>query len=150
MKTYTERQLAAQPVGYWTGEAYRTIVARIRAGLAEERLTQPHWWILNHVSGRPGHWRRAPLAAWLVTFDDQDTDFPAVLDDLVARGWLTEAESGELALTDQGEAGRARARERTAATTRLIHQGIDTAEYVAALQVLRRMIDNLGGRSDLP
>ncbi|MFF8954314.1 MarR family transcriptional regulator [Streptomyces sp. NPDC014894] len=153
MKTYTEQELAAQPIGYWSGEAYRTIVAAIRAGLAEEALTQPHWWILNHVAGRPGHWTRGPLAARLITFDDQDTDFDEVFDDLVRRGWLAEPAGpaqGALTLTGGGEAGRARARARTAEVTRRIHEGVGTEEYTAALQVLRRMIDNLGGRSDLP
>ncbi|GGZ32083.1 hypothetical protein GCM10010387_27890 [Streptomyces inusitatus] len=150
MKTYTEEQLATQPIGYWSGEAYRTIVARIRAGLAEERLTQPHWWILNQAAARPGHWERGPLADWLVTFDDQDTDFGGVFDDLVDRGWLSEPAEGRLTLTEAGAAGRARAAVRTAEATRQIHEGISTEEYTAALNVLRRMIDNLGGRSDLP
>jgi hypothetical protein len=31
-----------------------------------------------------------------------------------------------------------------------MHEGIGTDEYVVALNVLRRMIANLGGNSDLP
>ncbi|MEO3750917.1 MarR family transcriptional regulator [Streptomyces sp. B6B3] len=149
MKEYSEEQLAAQPVGYWSGAAYRAVVGRIRAALAVEELTQPHWWTLNHVAGAPATWSRAGLTERLAPFDDQDIDFDGVYDDLVARGWMTQ-DGGTLTLTDAGEAGRLRARERNAKVHRQTHEGIGTGEYVAALNVLRRMIDNLGGDSDLP
>ena len=29
MKTYAEAELAAQPIGYWTGAAYRAVVAAV-------------------------------------------------------------------------------------------------------------------------
>lgn len=88
IRTYTQDELAAQPIGYWGAAASRMVVAEIRAALAVERLTQPHWWILNHVAGAPGTWQRAGLTARLAPFDDQDTDFAAVFDDLTGRGWL--------------------------------------------------------------
>ncbi|MFE0020695.1 MarR family transcriptional regulator [Amycolatopsis sp. NPDC059021] len=149
MKNYTRDQLAAQPIGYWSGAAYRAVVGRIRAELAKEKLTQPHWWTLNHVAGDPGGWNRERLTARLSPFDDQDTDFAAVFDDLAGRGWLAE-EAGALTLTEAGHAGLARAREHTAEAHVRTHLGITTDEYVAALNVLRRMIENLGGDSDLP
>lgn len=54
MQEYSSEQLAAQPIGYWSGAAYRAVITRIRSALAEEQLTQPHWWTLNHVAGAPG------------------------------------------------------------------------------------------------
>ena len=54
LKEYSQEELAAQPVGAWTGEAHRRVVGSIRAQLAVENLTQPHWWTLNHASGAPG------------------------------------------------------------------------------------------------
>ena len=42
LKTYPEAELASQPIGYWTGAAYRAVVGRIRADLALEQLGQPH------------------------------------------------------------------------------------------------------------
>jgi len=54
MQEYSTEQVAAQPIGYWTGVAHRAVTASIRASLAEEQLTQPHWWILNQVAGPPG------------------------------------------------------------------------------------------------
>jgi hypothetical protein len=149
MKEYTQEQLAAQPIGYWSGEAYRRVVGRIRAELAVEDLIQPHWWTLNHVAGAPATWSRAKLAERLAPFDDLGTDFDSVFDDLVARGWMREETRG-LTLTEAGEAGRLRAKERNARAHEQTHAGIEPAEYVAALNVLRRMIDNLGGTSDLP
>ncbi|WP_222106248.1 MarR family transcriptional regulator [Catellatospora sichuanensis] len=149
MKDYSPQELATQPIGYWSGEAYRRVVGRIRAELAVEDLTQPHWWTLNHVAGSPGKWDRAALAQRLAPFDDLDTDFEAVFDDLAARGWMRQ-DAARLTLTDAGQAGLVRARDRNAEAHAQMHEGISTAEYVAALNVLRRMIDNLGGSSDLP
>jgi hypothetical protein len=136
MKEYSQEELASQPVGYWSGEAYRRVVGRIRAELAVEDLTQPHWWTLK-------------LTERLVSFDDLGIDFDGVFDDLIARGWMKE-DAGILTLTETGEAGRLRARDRNARAHEQMHEGIETAEYVAALNVLRRMIANLGGNSDLP
>ncbi|MFI6082371.1 hypothetical protein ACIBBB_15580 [Streptomyces sp. NPDC051217] len=69
--------------------------------------------------------------------------------DLIARGRLAE-ESGTFVLTEAGEAGRLRAKERLTKVDERVHRGITPEEYAAALNVLRRMIDNLGGDSDLP
>ena len=124
MKTYSEHELVAQPIGFWSGAAYRAVVGRIRQDLAVERLTQPHWWILNHVAGAPGTWERVTLTAKLRPFDDQETDFAAVFDDLIGRGWLTAGENGLLTLTEQGEQGRQRATERGRRANEQIHEGI--------------------------
>jgi hypothetical protein len=150
MKTYSETELTAQPIGYWTGAAYRAVVGRIRADLAVEQLGQPHWWILNHVAGAPGTWDRARLTERLTPFDDQETDFAAVFDDLTDRGWLRPAPDGSLTLTEAGEQGRLRARERALRAHEQMHEGTTPQEYAATLTVLRRVIDNLGGDSDLP
>ena len=146
---YSQDQLAIQPIGYWSGAANEIIVGSLRAALAEEDLTQLHWWTLNHVAAAPGKWTRAALTAKLAPFDTQDTDFEAVYGDLAARGWITEA-NDRFTLTEAGEAGRQRAAARNLKVHEQMHDGIDTAEYVAALNVLRRMIANLGGNSDLP
>ncbi|MGS2615917.1 MarR family winged helix-turn-helix transcriptional regulator [Micromonospora sp. LZ34] len=149
LKEYSQEALASQPIGYWSGEAYRRVVGRIRAELAVEDLTQPHWWTLNHVAGAPGRWSRGDLAERLVPFDDLGIDFDVVFDDLIARGWMRE-DAGTLTLTDSGQAGRLRAKDRNARAHEQMHDGIEATEYAAALNVLRRMIANLGGNSDLP
>ncbi|MFI0792667.1 hypothetical protein ACH4OY_08210 [Micromonospora rubida] len=53
VKKYSQEELAAQPIGWWSGETYRRVVGGLRAELAVEQLTQPHWWTLNHVAGAP-------------------------------------------------------------------------------------------------
>ncbi|MFF8811410.1 MarR family transcriptional regulator [Streptomyces pactum] len=149
LKEYPSEELAAQPIGAWSGEAYRRVVGALRAQLAVEDLTQPHWWTLNHVAGAPGRWTRAALTERLARYDDQDTDFDGVYDDLVRRGWLTEDE-GRMTLTGEGEAGRLRAAERNRRVHRQTHEGIPTADFVTTINVLRRMVANLGGDGDLP
>ncbi|GAA4056782.1 MarR family transcriptional regulator [Streptomyces shaanxiensis] len=149
LREYAQEELAAQPIGAWSGEAYRLVVGAIRAQLAVEDLTQPHWWTLNHVAGDPGRWTRATLIERLTKYDDLGIDFNGVFDDLVARGWLTE-NAGAMTLTEAGESGRVRARERNLRVHQQTHEGIDTADFVTTINVLRRMVANLGGDGNLP
>jgi hypothetical protein len=150
LQEYSNEELAAQPIGAWTGLAYRGVVGAIRAQLAVENLTQPHWWTLNHASGAPGKWIRATLTTRLTPYDDQATDFDEVYDDLTTRGWLTEDATGALTLTEEGEAALLRARERYLQVHHATHEGISTADFVTTINVLRRMVANLGGNGNLP
>ncbi|MFB7037354.1 MULTISPECIES: MarR family transcriptional regulator [unclassified Streptomyces] len=149
LREYAQEELAAQPIGAWAGTAYRLVVGALREQLAVEDLTQPHWWTLNHVAGEPGGWTRAALTERLTKWDDLGIDFDGVFDDLVDRGWLTE-DAGLMTLTEEGEAGRVRAGERNLRVHRQVHEGVDTADFVTTVNVLRRMVANLGGDGDLP
>lgn len=60
VKEYSQEMLAAQPIGAWSGEAYRRAVGALRGQIAVEGLTQPHWWTLNHEAGQPAAWDRPP------------------------------------------------------------------------------------------
>ncbi|MFF1508685.1 MarR family transcriptional regulator [Streptomyces sp. NPDC058326] len=146
---YSQEELAAQPIGAWTGMAYRLVVGALREQLAVEDLTQPHWWTINHVAGDPGRWTRAALIERLTKWDDLGTDFHGVFDDLVDRGWLVE-DGGLMTLTEAGEEGRVRARQRNRRVHQQVHEGVDTADFVTTINVLRRMVANLGGDGDLP
>ncbi|GAA2419786.1 MarR family transcriptional regulator [Streptomyces glaucus] len=151
LKEYTQEELAAQPIGAWTGLAYRRVVGALRAQLAVEGLTQPHWWTLNHAAGAPGTWTRPALTDRLTPYDDQDTDFDAVYDDLIARGWLTEdGATGTMTLTREGEAARLRAKARNAQVLDRAHEGVDPADFATTIDVLRRIVANLGGDGNLP
>ncbi|MFE1316121.1 MarR family transcriptional regulator [Kitasatospora phosalacinea] len=149
LKEYPQEELAAQPIGAWAGTAARLVVGALREQLAVEGLTQPHWWTLNHVAGAPGRWTRAALTERLAKWDDLGIDFDGVYDDLAARGWLVE-DAGAMTLTGQGEAGRLRARERNLRVHRQVHEGVEPADFVTTINVLRRMVANLGGDGDLP
>ncbi|MEU7432414.1 hypothetical protein AB0B07_16415 [Streptomyces sioyaensis] len=76
-------------------------------------------------------------------------DFGGVFDDLVRRGWLTE-DAGLMTLTEAGEAARARAKERSLRVHRQVHEGVSTEDFVTTINVLRRMVANLGGDGNLP
>jgi hypothetical protein len=150
LQEYSNEELAAQPIGAWTGLAYRGVVGAIRAQLAVEDLTQPHWWTLNHASGAPGKWIRATLTTRLTPYDDQATDFDEVYDDLTTRGWLTEDATGAMTHTEEGCLALLRARERYLQVHHATHEGISTADFVTTINVLRRMVANLGGNGNLP
>lgn len=139
--------MAAQPIGYWSRAAHQAVVGRLRAELVFEQLTQPHWWTLNHVSS--GTWTRSVLADRLQPYDDLGIEMEDVFDDLLERGWLTDA-SGVLGLTPDGEQGLARARERMTGAQADTCEGISTEDYVTTINTLRRMIANLGGSAELP
>jgi len=102
-------------------------------------------------SGRraPRNWSRERLTDKLLPYADPGVEFPAVFDDLITRGWMVES-SGVLTLTEAGEAGLLRARERTARAHTIVRDGISSEGYAATINVLRRMVANLGGDSDLP
>jgi hypothetical protein len=53
-------------------------------------------------------------------------------------------------LTEAGENGRLRARERNLRVHQQVHEGIDSADFVTTINVLRRMVANLGGDGNLP
>ncbi|CAM5408349.1 MarR family transcriptional regulator [Streptomyces avidinii] len=146
---YSQQQLAAQPIGHWAREAANLVIGGLRTALAEEHLTQPHWWTLGHTAGTPGEWTRKALTEKLTPFDDQNTDFEAVYADLTTRGWLTETDH-RLTLTAAGEAGRLRAHDRNAKVHTRMREGIDDATYAATIDTLRRTVANLGGNGDLP
>ncbi|MFI7353280.1 MarR family transcriptional regulator [Streptomyces avidinii] len=149
IKEHSQEQLAAQPIGYWTRAAADLVIGGLRTALAEEQLTQPHWWTLGHVAGAPGEWTRKTLTEKLAPFDDRHTDFEAVYADLTTRGWLTETDD-RLTLTAAGEAGRVRAHDRNANVHARMREGIDDARYAATINTLRHLVANLGGNGDLP
>ncbi|WP_262851196.1 MarR family winged helix-turn-helix transcriptional regulator [Mumia quercus] len=144
LKDYPADVIAAQPIGAWTGDAYRRVVGAIRDALAVEDLTQPHWWTLNHAAGAPGRWGRDELTARLAPYEDLGIDFDDVYDDLVARGWLRE-DNGTMTLTDAGAAGLERVRERSARVHRQTLDGISDDDFVTTINTLRRIVANLGG-----
>lgn len=73
--------------------------------------------------------------------------YPAVLDDLLGKGWITAGPDGRLTLTEDGRAGRARLAELAVDIRRQLHEGVSDEDYAAALKVLRRMIANAAAPS---
>jgi hypothetical protein len=46
---FTDAELAAQPIGYWSGAANTAIIQHINDRMGELGVTQRHWWSLYQV-----------------------------------------------------------------------------------------------------
>ena len=139
-------EIKSQPIGYWTGEAYRHIARAIRQSLAAQNLTQPQWWMLNHVA--KGEWTHDALLNKLAPFNanEQELDLDHELEDLIEREWMThDTATQELHLTVRGEEGRQQAWQRNGATHRAMIAGVSDEEYDDCIRVLQHIVGNLGG-----
>ncbi|GAA1449369.1 MarR family winged helix-turn-helix transcriptional regulator [Nocardiopsis tropica] len=141
---------AAQPAAYWTGVAYESLIAFIRARLAELGHTQPQFWLLRNLSENDlspdGQGRTLPeLREAMASYLRPEDDLAAESEVLLGRGWLTRDGEGRLWITEAGEEARVGVQRNAPAIGDAIHEGIDDADYVTALKVLRRMISNTGG-----
>lgn len=151
MTTYGQAELAKQPIGYWSGEAYRRVTDAIRESLAANGLSQPQWWVLNRLDDRSRVWTRQGLVDELAPYSDKEEgrDVAAEIERLVAAG-LGAADGDAVLMTDEGAARLAAARERNGRAHRDARAGIGDDEYAVTIDVLRRIVGNLGGDSRLP
>ena len=148
---YSRDQLARQPIGYWSGEAYRRVGDSIRDSLAANGLSQPQWWILNRLDDTSRTWTRAGLVEELTPYSgrEEDRDVAAELDGLVTAGLAT-VEGDSVTATAAGSERLVAARERNGRTHRDMLAGIPDDEYATTIDVLRRIVGNLGGDPRLP
>ncbi|WP_328952810.1 MarR family winged helix-turn-helix transcriptional regulator [Kitasatospora purpeofusca] len=146
----SDAELAGQPAAYWTGVAYEALIAFTRARQAEKGYTQPQFWLLRNLSkndispdgaGMTVPELRAAMASYLRPEDDLTAEAAV----LVERGWLSRDDGHRLWLTEEGEQARVDLARNAPAIRAALHAGIDDADYVTALKVLRRLIHNAGG-----
>jgi hypothetical protein len=146
----SDAELAGQPAAYWTGVAYEALIAYTRARQAEKGYTQPQFWLLRNLSandispdgeGMTVHQLREAMASYIRPEDD----LAAEAEVLVERGWLTKDAEDRLWLTEAGEQARLDLARNAPAVRAALHEGIDDADYVTTLKVLRRLILNAGG-----
>ncbi|WP_229075637.1 MarR family transcriptional regulator [Actinoplanes sp. DH11] len=133
----------AEPAAYWTGVAYQKLIAFTRARQAELGFTQPQLWLLRALieggDGRTVDELREAMRDYLRPEDDLVAEAETLLDGrLVAVDRL-----GRLRVTAAGREACERWRAYAPRIRARIHEGIDDAEYVAALAVLQRMIRNV-------
>ncbi|MFF1902767.1 MarR family winged helix-turn-helix transcriptional regulator [Kitasatospora sp. NPDC058218] len=152
IKEYSQEELAAQPVAYWTGVAYQEIIGFIRRRQAELGFTQPQYWMLRHLSKHDispdGHGMTVPeLAEAMKSYLRPEDDPAGEAEALLELGWVTQDGVGRLWITESGDAARAALKTHAPAWRDLIHEGVDDADYATTLRVLRRMMRNVG--SDL-
>lgn len=146
----SDAELAGQPAAYWTGVAYESLIAFTRARHAELGFTQPQFWLLRNLSADDlwpdGGGRTVPeLAEAMSSYLRAEDDLEAEAGVLLERGWLTRDGDGRLWITEAGEAARVRLKGHAPAIRARIHQGIDDADYVTTVKVLRQLIRNTGG-----
>ncbi|MET7486113.1 MarR family winged helix-turn-helix transcriptional regulator [Streptomyces sp. NPDC005538] len=150
-REFTDDELIAQPVGYWTLAAREVIAGHINARLGELGVAQPHWWTLYRLGeveeGLTGERLNALMRHTRPYVDTADTIEPAV-EDLLASGHVSVTDDERLRLTASGQELRARLLELLPHVRDEIHEGIDDKDYLTTVRVLRRMIGNLGGNAD--
>ncbi|MDX3231539.1 MarR family transcriptional regulator [Streptomyces sp. ME19-01-6] len=134
-----------KPIGYWLKYLDGLLEVEFERVLSDSGLVRRHWQALNSLSTGPKALDELTAAlrpfwgAAAITLDE-------VLDGLERRGWLArEGADGPYALTPLGTEGHAAVAERVGATRRRVTGGVTDEEYLATVDVLRRMAENLGG-----
>ncbi|MFJ4275858.1 MarR family winged helix-turn-helix transcriptional regulator [Streptomyces coelicoflavus] len=149
--SHTDTELVRQPIGYWTWAAYKAVVTRTRAALAELGTTQPQWWVLAQVARADTPKTRAEVSALLRNYLDTGPEaMESEIDATVTAGWIVqdaETSDGRLSLTPEGRAffEKAAALQDDLWTER--HAGVSDEEYLTTMKVLQRVIHNTGGRA---
>lgn len=146
---YTDEELAAQPVAYWTKLAYEATIGFVRRKQAEVGFTQPRFWMLRFLSvndvSEDGQGRSVEeLRSAMVSFLRPEDDLAAEAEVLLASGWVTRDGEGRLWITEAGDAARAGLKDRAPEWRVELHDGITDAEYATTLRVLMRMMGNAG------
>ncbi|GAA0289082.1 hypothetical protein GCM10010302_29260 [Streptomyces polychromogenes] len=146
----SDAELAGQPAAYWTGVAYEALIAFTRARQAEKGYTQPQFWLLrnlsvNDISPDGAGMTAAGLRTAMASYIRPEDDLEAEAGVLVGRGWLTRDAEDRLWLTEEGERARVALSRNAPAIRAALHEGIDDADYVTTLKVLRKLIANAGG-----
>ncbi|MEV5813844.1 MarR family winged helix-turn-helix transcriptional regulator [Streptomyces mutabilis] len=146
--SHTDAELMQQPIGYWSWAAYKAVVTRTRAALAEIGTTQPQWWTLAQVARADTPKTRAEISRLLRNYLDTGPEtMEAEIDATITRGWTVQSADGLLTLTPEGSAfyEKAAALQSDLWTER--HAGISDEEYLTTMKVLQRFIHNTGGRA---
>lgn len=146
----TDAELAGQPAAYWTGVAYEALIEYTRARQAEKGYTQPQFWLLrnlsaNDISPDGEGMTLSELRQAMTSYIRPEDDLAAEAEVLLERGWLARDAEHRLWLTEEGERARVGLARNAPAIRAALHEGIDDADYVTTLKVLRRLIRNAGG-----
>ncbi|OZC88717.1 hypothetical protein CH254_12640 [Rhodococcus sp. 06-412-2C] len=132
-----------QPIGFWTARAGEAIRARTRGALHDIGITQPEWWLLHQVSLHPaGADREATIEK--IGHNDTPEAIVEALDSARAKGWITESNS-RVTFTPEGKKQFRRGADVQQMLQDERMQGIGQDEFVTAIQVLQKTIQNVGG-----
>ncbi|MER8003138.1 MarR family winged helix-turn-helix transcriptional regulator [Streptomyces sp. NPDC095613] len=146
--SHSDVDLIQQPIGYWSWAAYKAVVTRTRAALAEIGTTQPQWWILAQVARADSVKTRAEVTRILRDYLDTGPEaMESEINRTIEQGRLTEDADGRLGITADGRAFYNRAAVLQDELWAERHAGVSDEEYLTTLKVLQRFIHNTGGRA---
>lgn len=148
MYSHSDTELIKQPIGYWSWAAYKAVIDRTRAALAEIGITQPQWWVLAQVARAETVKTREEVSHVLRNYLDVGPEtLEEEVDAAVAQGWITQDDEGRLGLTPAGKAFYDQASALQDELWAERHAGISDEEYLTTLKVLQRFIHNTGGQA---
>ncbi|WP_030243097.1 MarR family winged helix-turn-helix transcriptional regulator [Streptomyces sp. NRRL S-455] len=146
--SHSDAELIRQPIGYWSWAAYKAVVTRTRAALAEIGITQPQWWVLAQVARAETVKTRDEVSRLLRGYLDVGSEgIGQEIDRTIAQGWITEDSGGRLGATAEGRAFYDKAAALQEELWAERHAGVSDEEYLTTLKVLQRFIHNTGGRA---
>jgi DNA-binding MarR family transcriptional regulator len=128
-----------RPIGWWVRRLDVLLEESLDAAVAAQGLTRRHWQVLHSLADSA-----VPETSLGSTLADFPGDVGAVVRDLVDRGWVASPDHGEIALTPTGRSVHARAATAVGALRRQVVAGIGDEEYGVVIDVLSRMVENLG------
>lgn len=146
--SHSDTELIKQPIGYWSWAAYKAVVSRTQAALAEIGTTQPQWWVLAQVARADTVRTREEVSRLLRGYLDKGPEvMESEIDRTIAEGWITEDSEGRLGITPEGRAFFDKAAALQDELWAERHAGISDEEYLTTLKVLQRFIHNTGGQA---
>ncbi len=138
-----------QPIGFWTGEAHKLVGAKLHQTLADNGLSQPQWWMLNHLESAT--WTRDGLLEMLAPYNDNEEgrDLAAELEHLFEAGLVSVAEGDALQMTPGGVETLMVSRRLNMAANDNMLSGVSPDDLITCINVLRAVVQNLGGDDSL-
>lgn len=128
------------PIGYWLKHLDRLIESDLDRVLAAESLGRRQWQVLNSLHSEPA--TLLQLDQRLLPFLDEDeTTVGPEVEALRQRGWIKGLVS--LEPTQEGQRAHDVLLERVQQTRDRLTENIDDQEYLATVDVLKRMSANL-------
>ena len=132
-----------QPIGFWTARAGEAVRERTQGALREIGVTQPEWLLLHQLSLHPEGVDRDETIEKIGHNDTPEAIVEAIAS-AAAKGWLIES-GPRLQSTDAGTVKFQHANEVQRQLQDERMQGISEAEFVTAIRVMQRTIENVGG-----
>jgi DNA-binding MarR family transcriptional regulator len=132
-----------RPIGFWLKLVDRLIDERFDELLGEAELTRRHWQVLTALQAGPASVQQLDtnLGPFL---DEREPTTRPVLEELGARGWAAWSPDDLAISTQAGASAHTALLAQVSTSRRQVTAGISPDDYLATVEVLRRMATNLG------